>query len=62
MMRVLTCYKNPESPSCINLILRNKIRNLQNVCLTKTVLSDSHKLRVTTLKMQFRKLKLRALF
>ena len=57
-----TCYKNLESPSCIDLIVTNKPRNFQNSCVIKTSLSDFHKVTVTALRMQFHKLKPRVSF
>ena len=45
-----TCYKNPETPSCIDLFLTNSPRSFQNTQTTETGLSDFHKLVVTTLK------------
>ena len=61
-IKVPTCYKNPDSPSCIDLIVTNKPRNFQNSCVIETSLSDFHKITVTALRMQFRKLKPRVLF
>ena len=61
LIKIPTCCKNPESPSCIDLILTNKTRNFQNLCVTETSLSDFHKIMVTALRMQFRKLKSRVL-
>ena len=47
--KVPTCNKNPDNPSCIARV-------------TETLQSDFHKMTVTALKMQFRKLKRRVLF
>ena len=50
-----TCYKNPNKPTCIDLIITNfpylftKTQNLE------TGLSDFHKLMFTVLKMHFEK-------
>ena len=50
-----TCYKNPNKPTCIDLIITNfpylftKTQNLE------TGLSDFHKLMFTVLKMRFEK-------
>ena len=38
-----TCYKNPENPTCINIILTNHPLNFQNSCVFETGLSDFHK-------------------
>ena len=49
-----TCYKNPENPSCIDLILTNKPSFFQSTCVIETGLSD--KMTVSVLKSYFRKL------
>ena len=51
-----TCYKNPENPSCFDLILTNKPRSFQSTCVIETGLSDFHRMTVSVLKMHFRKL------
>ena len=38
-----TCYKNPENPTCINIILTNHPLNFQNSCAFEKGLSDFHK-------------------
>ena len=38
-----TCFKNPENPSCIDLILRNKPVSLKNTYVIGAGLSDFHK-------------------
>ena len=48
-----TCYKNPENPSCIDLLLTNCPRSFHNTCLYETGLSDFHKLVVTILRTSF---------
>ena len=50
------CLKNPENPSCIELILTNSPRSFQNSNVFETGLSDFHKLTTTVLK-HFPKLK-----
>ena len=57
LIRELTCYKNPEKPSCIDLILTNKPHSFQNSGVIETGLSDFHKMTVTITKMTFQKLK-----
>ena len=52
-----TCFKNPDTPSCIDLILTNSSRSLQDTCTVETGLSDFHKLVVTVLKLYFPKQK-----
>ena len=50
-----TCFKNPENPSCINLMLTNKPMSFQNASVTETGLSHFDKLTVTIMKMNFSK-------
>ena len=52
-----TCFKNPENPACINLILTNKLLSLKNTHVTETSLSDFHKMIVAVMKMHFPKIK-----
>ena len=55
MINKPTCYKNPEKPSCIDLILTNYPRSFQNSCAIETGLSDFHKLVVTVMKTTAKK-------
>ena len=57
LIREPTCYKNPEKPSCIDLILTNKPHSFQNSGVIETGLSDFHRMTVTITKMTFQKLK-----
>ena len=50
-----TCFKNPISPSLIDLILTNRPRNFQNSLTIETGLSDHHKLTITVMKGLFPK-------
>ena len=52
-----TCFKNPDRPSCINLILTNCSTSFQDTCTVETGPSDFHKLVVTVLKLYFPKQK-----
>ena len=52
-----TCIKNPENPSCIDLILTNKPRSFIKTGLMETWLSDYHKLVTTMMKVRFPKCK-----
>ena len=52
-----TCFKNPENPSCIDLILTNSPYSFQNSCVIETGLSDFHKMTVSVMKTTFQKLK-----
>ena len=51
------CFKNPDRPTCINLILINSARSFQDTCTVKTRLSYFHKFVVTVLKLYFPKQK-----
>ena len=50
-----TCFKNPENPKTIDLILTNRPRSFCNSDTLEIGLSDFHKLTVTVLKMFFKK-------
>ena len=52
-----TCHKNPQNPSCIELILTNSPYSFQNSCAIETGLSDFHKMTVTVMKTTYEKLK-----
>ena len=56
-MKEPTCYKNPDNPSCIDLILINKPLSFQNSCVSETGLSDFHRMILTVTKMTFQNLK-----
>ena len=51
-----TCYKNPASPSYIDLILTNSPRSFQNPSVVETGLSDFHSMIVTVLKTENKEL------
>ena len=52
----VTCYKNPNNPSCIDLLLTIFPKYFQNSLVIETGLSDFHKMVVTVMKTNFRKL------
>ena len=52
-----TCFKNPDDPSCKDLILTNIQKSFQNSTIIERGLSDFHKLTVTVLKSYFKKQK-----
>ena len=54
-----TYFKNPEKPSCIDLILTNRPKSFQTTCVIETGLSDFHRMTESVLKMHFRKLPFR---
>ena len=37
-----TCYKNPDNPTCIYLMLTNAPRSFHNTCVLETVVSGFH--------------------
>ena len=55
LVKQKTCFKNPDNPSCIGLILINSPRSFQDSCVFETGLSDFHKLTTTVLKQYFPK-------
>ena len=59
LIRIPTCYKNPENPTCTDLMLTNSNRSFLNSCAVETGLSDFHKIIVTVLKIYFTKGKLK---
>ena len=62
LIKVPTCYKNPEKPSCIDLLLTNRPKSFQNSSVVETGLSDFHKMTVTVMKTTFEKLKPRVYY
>ena len=52
-----TCYKNPQNPSCIDLILTNSPYSFQISSVIETGLSDFHMMAVTVMKTTYEKLK-----
>ena len=55
LVKQKTCFKNPDNPSFIDLILTNSPRSFQDSSLFETGLSDFHKLTTTVLKQYFPK-------
>ena len=55
------CYKNPENPSSIDLILTNNPRSFQNSSVIETGLSDFHRMVVNVIKTSFARLKRRVI-
>ena len=52
-----TCYKYPDKPSCIDLILTNKSRTFHSSHIIETGISDFHKMTVSVMKVHFKKQK-----
>ena len=48
-----TCYRNPEKPTCIDLISTNCPRQFQAMLTLETGLSDFHKMTVAASKSEF---------
>ena len=47
-----TCYKNPDNPTCIDLILTNCPKNFQESSTLETGLSDFHKMVLTEFRSE----------
>ena len=45
-----TYFKNPKNPTCIDLILTNRLRSFQDSTVAETGLSDFHNMCVTVMK------------
>ena len=52
-----TCYKNPENPSCIDLILSNRPRSFQNSFYIETGLFNFREMTLSVMKKSFHKYK-----
>ena len=50
VIKVPTCFENPDNPKIIDLMLTNSICSFQNPYVFETYLSDFHKMIVTALK------------
>ena len=50
-----TCYKNPDNPTCIDLILTNVPRTFQSTCVIETGLSDFHLMTLTIMRKTFKR-------
>ena len=61
LIKESTCFKNPENPSCTDLILTNMLRGFHNSCAIETGLSDFHKMTLTVMKKSFQKYKPRVI-
>ena len=55
LIKKTTCFKNPENPKTIDLILTNRPRSFCNSDTLETRLSDFHKLTATAFKTFFKK-------
>ena len=50
-----TCFKNPDNPSSIDIILTNRKRSSENSYVIETGLSDHHKMIYTIMKCKIQK-------
>ena len=57
LIREPTCYKNPNNPSAIDVILTNRNKSFQHSKTLETGLSDFHKLTVSVMKICYKKLR-----
>ena len=57
IIREKTCFKNPNYPSCIDLIIKNRPKSFQNSMVIETGLPDFHKMCITVMKMYYSKQK-----
>ena len=49
-----TCYNNPGSPTCIDLILMNVPHSFQSTCIIETGQSDFHLMTLTVMRKFFK--------
>ena len=56
MIKKPTCYKNPDKPTCIDLILTNCAGSFQNSCVIETGFSYFHKMVVALMNTSYRKI------
>ena len=55
LIKVPTCFKNPDFPTSIDIILTTSYRSFRNSCAIETGLSDLHKMIVTVMNSHFQK-------
>ena len=53
LVKQKSCFKNPDNPSCIDLILTKSLQSFQCSSVFETGFSDFHKLTTTVLKQYF---------
>ena len=61
MINKSTCYKNPDKPTCIDLILTNCPGSFQNFYVIETGLLDFHKMIAMVMKTSYWKIKPRVI-
>ena len=52
LIKKSTCFKSPDNPTCIDLILTNSQKYFQNSTILETGLSNFHKLTVTAVTLR----------
>ena len=55
LIKKLTCYKNHNSPTCIDLILTNDSHTFQSTCVIETGLSGFHLITMTIMRKTYKK-------
>ena len=50
-----TCFNSPTKPTCIDLIITNRLKCFQDSVVIETGLSDFHKMSTTVMKMYYTK-------
>ena len=56
LIKTPTSLKNPDNPSCIDLMLTNTPQSFKSSCVIETGLSDFHRMTVAVMKITYRKL------
>ena len=56
LIRQTTCYRDPNNPTCINLIPTDVPRKFVSTCVIETRLSDVRLMTLVVIKKYFRKL------
>ena len=56
LIRQTTCYRDPNKPTCINLIPIDVPRSFVSTCVIETGLSDVRLMTLVVIKKYFRKL------
>ena len=55
LIRIPTCFKTPEGPTIVDVMLTNSYISFQNACAIEKGLPDFHKIIITILKTYFTK-------
>ena len=56
LIKQSTCYKNPDSLTCIDLILSNVPKSFQSTCVIETGLSDFYLMTLNVMKKSFKEI------